>query len=127
MMSDIEMTLYNIYYHDGCGNKDLVATTNNLDKWLKANNQERVADGNEPEKLEDFEIQETDSFIFEEKMNKPKMEIVSDDLVWIDFKGKEIRLEQDNLYNEGKLMITVHNKDKDYHAKLLVEEMNNDN
>ena len=84
--------------------------------------QERVADGNEPEKLEDFEIQETDSFIFEEKMNKPKMEIVSDDLVWIDFKGKEIRLEQDNLYNEGKLMITVHNKGEDYHEKLLVEE-----
>jgi hypothetical protein len=55
-------------------------------------------------------------------MSKPKMEIVSDDLVWIDFKGKEIRLEQDNLYNEGKLMITVHNKGEDYHEKLLVEE-----
>jgi hypothetical protein len=54
------------------------------------------------------------------------MEIMSDDLVWIDFKGKEIRLEQDNLYNEGKLMITVHNKDKDYHAKLLVEDNEDD-
>ena len=121
------MTLYNIYYHDSCGNTDLVATTNNPNKWLEVNNQQRIGDGNEPEKLEDFEIQETNSFIYEEKMDKPKMEIVSDDLVWIDFKGKEIRLEQDNLYNEGKLMITVHNKDKDYHAKLLVEEMNNDN
>ena len=55
-------------------------------------------------------------------MSKPKMEIVSNNLVWIDFKGKEIRLEQDNFYNQGKLMITVHAKDGDYHAKLLVEE-----
>ena len=55
-------------------------------------------------------------------MSKPKMEIVSNNLVWIDFKGKEIRLEQDNFYNQGKLMITVHNKGEDYHAKLLVEE-----
>jgi len=58
-------------------------------------------------------------------MSKPKMEIVSnlegeDNIVWIDFKGKEIRIEQDNFYNEGKLMITVHNKGEDYHAKLLV-------
>jgi hypothetical protein len=44
-----------------------------------------------------------------------------DNIVWIDFKGKEIRIEQDNFYNEGKLMITVHNKGEDYHAKLLVD------
>jgi len=53
-------------------------------------------------------------------MAKPKMEIVSDNLVWIDFKDKEIRIEQDNLHNKGKLMITVHNENEDYHAKLLV-------
>jgi hypothetical protein len=61
------MTLFNIYYHDSCGNTDLVATTNNLDKWLQVNNQQRIGDGNEPEELEDFEIVETDSFIFKEK------------------------------------------------------------
>jgi len=60
-------------------------------------------------------------------MTKPKMEIVSDDLVWIDFKGKEIRIEQDNFYNDGKLMITVHNKGEDYHAKLLVDNKENTN
>ena len=59
-------------------------------------------------------------------MSKPKIEIVSNDLVWIDFKSKEIRLEQDNFYNQGKLMITVHNKGQDYHAKLLVEENKDD-
>ena len=66
-------------------------------------------------------------------MSKPKMEIVSNlegdyNAVWIDFKGKEIRIEQDNFYNEGKLMITVHNKGEDYHAKLLVDnqESNHD-
>jgi hypothetical protein len=61
------MKLFNIYYHDSCGNTDLVATTNNLDKWLQVNNQQRIGDGNEPEELEDFEIVETDSFIFKEK------------------------------------------------------------
>lgn len=65
-------------------------------------------------------------------MSKPKMEIVSnlegeDNIVWIDFKGKEIRIEQDNFYNEGKLMITVHNKGEDYHAKLLVDNKENTN
>ena len=55
------------------------------------------------------------------------MEIVSNNLVWIDFKGKEIRIEQDNFYNDGKLMITVHNKGEDYHAKLLVDNEKNTN
>ena len=60
------MTLYNIYWHDGFGNRDYVATTNNLDKWLEFNNKHRIKEGNEPEELEDFEIVETDSFIFKE-------------------------------------------------------------
>ena len=42
--------------------------------------------------------------------------------VWLDFADKEIRIEQDDFYNKGKLMITVHNKDEDYHAKLLVSK-----
>ena len=36
------MTLFNIYYHDGCGNTDLVATTNNPDKWLETNNKHKL-------------------------------------------------------------------------------------
>ena len=53
-------------------------------------------------------------------MSEPKLEIVSEKLVWLDFADKEIRIEQDDFYNKGKLMITVHNKNEDYHAKLLV-------
>ena len=60
------MKLYNIYWHDGCGNRDHVATTNNLDKWLEDNNKDRVSDGNEPEDLDDFEIEEADAYIYEE-------------------------------------------------------------
>jgi hypothetical protein len=63
------MKLYNIYWHDGCGNRDYVATTNNLDKWLEENNERRIADGqipiHEPESLDDFEIEEADAYIYE--------------------------------------------------------------
>ena len=60
------MNLYNIYSHDSCGNRDYVATTNNLDKWLEDNNKHRVSEGNEPETLDDFEIEEVDAYIYEE-------------------------------------------------------------
>jgi len=56
-------------------------------------------------------------------VSKPIVEITSDDLLWIDFKGKEIRIEQDHNFNDGKLMITVHKPNEDYYAKLLVEEV----
>ena len=55
-----EPRIYNIYWHDGCGSRDLVATTNNLDKWLEENNEDRE----EPEELDDFEIEETSSYIY---------------------------------------------------------------
>jgi|TARA_R100000081_G_C4774677_1_gene147813 hypothetical protein len=56
-------------------------------------------------------------------MNKPTtVEHTSDNLLWIDFKGKEIRIEQDKEFNNGKLQITVHKPGEDYHAKLLVDE-----
>jgi hypothetical protein len=60
------MKLYNIYWHDGCGNRDYVATTNNLDKWLEDNNKDRMSEGNEPETFYDFEIEEADAWIYEE-------------------------------------------------------------
>ena len=62
-------------------------------------------------------------------MYKPiTVEYTSDDLLWIDFKGKEIRIEQDEQFNNGQLQITVHKPGEDYHAKLIVneEELNND-
>ena len=57
-----------------------------------------------------------------DSMSKPIVEITSEDLLWIDFKGKEIRIEQDPNFNDGKLMITVHKPNESYHAKLLVDE-----
>ena len=55
--------IYNIYSHDGCGNRDYVATTNNLNKWLEDNNKDRE----EAESLDDFEIEEATLFMFKEK------------------------------------------------------------
>ena len=49
------------------------------------------------------------------------VDIYSDDLLWITFKGQGIRIEQDEEYNDGMLMITVHIDDESYHAKLLVK------
>ena len=56
-------------------------------------------------------------------MSKPTtIEHTSDNLLRIDFKGKEIRIEQDEQFNNGQLQITVHKPGEDYHAKLLVNE-----
>lgn len=57
--------IYNIYFHDGCGNRDYVATTNNLDKWLEDHNEWRVSEGNDREDLDDFEIEEASGYIYD--------------------------------------------------------------
>jgi hypothetical protein len=54
------------------------------------------------------------------------VEITSEDKIWIDFKGHEIRVEQDRNFNDGKLMITVHKPNEDYHTKILIEEIENE-
>ena len=59
------MKLYNIFWTDSAGIRSLEATTNNLDKWLEANNKER--DEEEAESLDDFEIEEADTYIYEEE------------------------------------------------------------
>ncbi len=53
-------------------------------------------------------------------MSKPKLEIVSDDLVWLEFAGKEIRIAHDE--DDESILITVHNPEEDYHARLLVSK-----
>tara|TARA_B100000427_G_C15253327_1_gene483179 strand:+ start:327 stop:515 length:189 start_codon:yes stop_codon:yes gene_type:complete len=57
--------LYNIFWTDSAGIRSLEATTNNLDKWLEANNKER--DEEEAESLDDFEIEEANTYIYEEE------------------------------------------------------------
>ena len=63
------MKLFNIYYEDGCGHIDLIATTNNLDKWLEDNNKARIENGLEYESLDDFQIEEADLYLYKEKKN----------------------------------------------------------
>ena len=54
-------------------------------------------------------------------MSKPKLEIINNDLVWLEFAGKEIRIAHDE-YNDESILITVHNPEEDYHAKLFVRK-----
>ena len=62
--SDVDLLV--IFYTDAFGHQSLIATTNNLDSWLKAHNKERVSEGNEPDELDDFEIEEgTSGYIYE--------------------------------------------------------------
>ena len=87
------MKLYNIYWTDSYGDKSLQATTNNCEKWLENNNEERPpcpecdgegthiyegkkeecdyceGTGNDDESLDDFEIEEADAYIYEEKQD----------------------------------------------------------
>jgi hypothetical protein len=57
------ITKYAIYFDyktlgDRNGKKSLEAVTNNPEKWLQEHNESRIADGNEPEELDDFIIEE---------------------------------------------------------------------
>ena len=48
-----------------------------------------------------------------------KMEILDDNTLWIDFKGKMIRIENSD-HTNNKLMITIHkDSDSDYTEKLI--------
>ena len=62
------MKLYNIYmFTDVFGNKVYVDTTNDLDKWLAESNKQRIAEGNEADKISDFEIEEVIPNIYSEE------------------------------------------------------------
>ena len=62
------MKLYNIYWHDGMSRLPIhVATTDSPEKWLKDNNKQRVRGGEEPEALNDFEIEEVNVEFYEEQ------------------------------------------------------------
>mgnify|MGYP003125532872 FL=1 len=59
-----EVKLYNIYWYDSYGNKSLIVTTNNVDKWLEENSKQRIANGELPESPNDFEIEEVEVVIY---------------------------------------------------------------
>ena len=50
--------IYLIKWTDIYGNESVVCAVNNPTKWLKDNNKQRINDGNEPEKLSQFDIKE---------------------------------------------------------------------
>tara|TARA_R100000900_G_scaffold85253_1_gene67011 strand:+ start:270 stop:470 length:201 start_codon:yes stop_codon:yes gene_type:complete len=60
--------LYNIYYIDtNHGNERIYEdTTDNFKEWLNLHNEERVADGNDEEKADYFEVQEIHPILFNE-------------------------------------------------------------
>ena len=59
------MTIYIIWFYDSEGNRDLVAITNEPMKWLEENNKQRVNDGEEPEEIDDFEIEAYGAYIYD--------------------------------------------------------------
>ena len=59
--------LYNIYFDDHHKRPPTyLGTTNNLERWLKENNENRPID-EEPEKLDDFIIEDCELYFYEEK------------------------------------------------------------
>ena len=62
------MELYNLYWYDSYGNRSLMDTTNNVDKWLEENNKQRIANGEEAERLDQFEIEEVEAIIYSEEV-----------------------------------------------------------
>ena len=56
MPGEKPMKLYQIDYINFYGEREFVAITDDPNKWLKDNNKQRIGDGEEPEKITDFEI-----------------------------------------------------------------------
>jgi len=61
------MKLYSIYWYDIRGIKFHLVITNDIEKWLEENNKRRISEGEVPEKLHDFEIQEVTASIYSEE------------------------------------------------------------
>tara|TARA_R100001224_G_scaffold65582_2_gene39397 strand:+ start:538 stop:735 length:198 start_codon:yes stop_codon:yes gene_type:complete len=63
------MKLYNVFYKDWNHNKkEYQCTTDNFEKWLKEHNTRRIADGNEKEDANNFEVEETGLYLYDEKI-----------------------------------------------------------
>ena len=61
------MIAYKITYINSYGEREDVAITDNPDKWLIHNNEVRVSDGNEPEELDDFEIEQVEVELYDKE------------------------------------------------------------
>jgi len=60
------MKLYNIFYIDDVygGEPSHEGTTDNFEEWLKLHNKERVADGNDIEEADYFDVEEIYPILF---------------------------------------------------------------
>ena len=60
------MKLYNIYYEDTTYGDEpsYECTTDNPKKWLEEHNKQRIADGNDAEKMDWFDVQEITPIIY---------------------------------------------------------------
>ena len=63
------MKLYNVFYIDynGLDEPCYQTTTDNPQKWLFKHNEGRIADGNDPENIDCFDIQEVYLELFNER------------------------------------------------------------
>jgi len=58
------MKLDAIFWTDPYGQTELIAITNDTKRWLEINNKLRVGDGEDPESITDFTIEEVNADIF---------------------------------------------------------------
>ena len=58
------MKLNAIFWTDPYGQTELIAITNDSKRWLEINNKLRVGDGEDPESITDFTIEEVNADIF---------------------------------------------------------------
>ena len=58
------MKLDAIFWTDPYGETELIAITNDSKRWLEINNKLRVGDGEDPESITDFTIEEVNADIF---------------------------------------------------------------
>ena len=59
--------LYNIYYIDTFNHRNeriYEDTTDNFKEWLNLHNKKRVADGNDEEKADEFDVEEIPPILF---------------------------------------------------------------
>ena len=69
--------LYNIYFdYEDCKPPQYLGTTNNLNKWLEQNNENNGRE--EPEKLEDFIIEDCELYFYEE-LDKKSLSNLNED------------------------------------------------
>ena len=65
------MKLYNIYYIDTTYGDEpkYEGTTDNFEEWLKQHNKDRVADGEDEESEDEFDVEEIHPILFNKESN----------------------------------------------------------